>query len=175
MEWGFNGSHQSLSRTWWDLKDRHESDFILEIVKDILKKLCPAVPSGNTDFLVGVACRLKKMDSLLDIGLDDVLTIGIWGMGGIGKTTIALEVFDRIKDKFQASAFIDIEEEFLGNGIVQLQKHLHQASWNIEVDVWKDMDYARMNLLRNKMRSRRVLIVLDNVDKLDHIEALVGS
>ncbi|XP_048318855.1 disease resistance protein Roq1 isoform X1 [Ziziphus jujuba] len=166
----------NLSRFRWDLKDRRESDFVQEIVKDVYEKLCPAIPSGNTDFLVGMACRMEKMDSLLDIGLDDVRTVGIWGMGGIGKTTIAHEVFDRIKDKFQASAFIDIKEEFLGNSTVQLQKHVHQILWNnIEDDTWEDIDYARMNLLRNKMRSRRVLIVLDDVDKLDHIESLVGS
>nr|XP_015895955.1 disease resistance protein Roq1-like [Ziziphus jujuba var. spinosa] len=129
----------NLSRSRWDLKERRESDFIQEIVKDVYEKLCPAIPSGNTDFLVGMACRMEKMDSLLDIGLDDVCTVGIWGMGDIGKTTIAREVFYRIKDKFQASAFIDIKEEFLGNTAVQLQKHLHQILWsNIEVGSWKE-------------------------------------
>ncbi|KAH7516745.1 hypothetical protein FEM48_Zijuj10G0167500 [Ziziphus jujuba var. spinosa] len=52
--------------------------------------------------------RMEKMDSLLDIELDDVRLIGIFGTQGIGKTTLAHQVFERVKHKFDAgyTAFI---------------------------------------------------------------------
>ena len=61
----------------------------------------------------------------LRMGLNDVHFIGIWGMGGIGKTTIAQVLYDRIRCHFAGSSFLANVREKSGNGgLVTLQKQL---------------------------------------------------
>ncbi|KAH7516754.1 hypothetical protein FEM48_Zijuj10G0168400 [Ziziphus jujuba var. spinosa] len=120
--------------------------------------------------------RMKKMDSLLDIELDDVRIIGIFGSQGIGKTTLAHQVFERVKHKFDAgyTAFIaNVSEECQKNGTVHLQKRLYKEHFKIQGYVRNDG--PGKNLLRRRLHSKRVLIVLDDVDSSKQIQDLVGN
>jgi replication-associated recombination protein RarA len=42
------------------------------------------------------------MNSYIGIGVDDVRFVGIWSMPGIGKTTLARAVYERIAREFEA-------------------------------------------------------------------------
>ncbi|KAF3432363.1 hypothetical protein FNV43_RR27103 [Rhamnella rubrinervis] len=158
----------------WDIKERHETEVIQEIVKEILKDLTQTFSIGDNE-LVGMDSRTKKMDLFLDIDLNDIRTIGVWGMGGIGKTTVAREVFRKIKANFDASCFIDnVREEFVKNGILHLQNLLYK---NLVLDNEGNIYNYDMGVaaLRKRLNSKRVLIILDDVDRLEQIEALVGN
>ena len=120
--------------------------------------------------------HMKKMDLVLGIGSFDVRIMGIWGMAGIGKTTLAHEVFKRISNEFEASAFIDnVRERFeKTNGKLHIQKRLYRSLLNIN-DGSKHEDHMAIDVLRTRLRSRKMLIVLDDVDKLEQIEDLIGQ
>ncbi|XP_031267568.1 TMV resistance protein N-like [Pistacia vera] len=63
-----------------------------ELIKDILKKLndkCSEIDKN----LVGLDLKIEKIENLLRTG---VCTLGIWGIGGIGKTTLVDAVFRKI-------------------------------------------------------------------------------
>ncbi|XP_057989351.1 disease resistance-like protein DSC1 [Hevea brasiliensis] len=85
-----------------------DSKLIEQIVNHTLKKLDDLVISSDywNDGLVGINSRVKDVEELLCLELVDVRRIGIWGMGGIGKTTIASKIFERIWNQFQGRCFI---------------------------------------------------------------------
>ncbi|GMN43213.1 hypothetical protein TIFTF001_012413 [Ficus carica] len=81
----------------WSTQDsRPESELVEKIVGDIIKKLKNMAPHIAFEGLVGVHQPVQQIESLLDIGSDDVRIIGIWGMAGIGKTTLAHAIFDKL-------------------------------------------------------------------------------
>jgi ABC-type dipeptide/oligopeptide/nickel transport system ATPase subunit len=64
------------------------------------------------------------MMTFLSIVLDDVRYLGIYGMGGIGKTTLSKAIYERVSHQFEASCCIaGIREESRStHGLVYLKK-----------------------------------------------------
>ena len=58
--------------------------------------------------LVGMDSPIQELEShLLLNSFDDVRAIGICGMGGIGKTTLATSLYTKVSNQFDACCFID--------------------------------------------------------------------
>ncbi|KAJ9182805.1 hypothetical protein P3X46_006757 [Hevea brasiliensis] len=159
----------------WDLQDRDESDFIHEIVKDIISKLGRS-GTDITKGLVGMESRLEKMRSYMDIGQSNkVKIIGVWGMGGIGKTTITSVVYKQMYSQFDGSSFLeDVRETSKAhNGLASLQSKLLSAILNRDLKVY-DV-YKGTDEIRKRLYHKKVLIILDDVDELQQLECLIGK
>ena len=153
---------------------RNESEVIEEIVNEI-SNILESTSSSIIEDLVGIDLRIEKLLEYLDIGsLEDVRTIGICGEEGIGKTTLAEKAFIKIKDKFEANCFVSsVRNEHERHGLVHLQKLLHKSLLKSEANI--PTFRIGINILRNRLCNKKVLIVLDDVAKLDEIEKIVGK
>ena len=124
------------------------------------------------DNLVGIDSRLKEMDLRLDMESDAVRIVGIYGMGGIGKTTIARVIYNNLSSKFECMSFL---ENIRGRGLPHLQNQLLG-------DILGGEGIQNINcvshgaiMIKSILSSKRVFIVLDDVDNLVQLEYLLRN
>ncbi|CAN6555779.1 unnamed protein product [Malus baccata var. baccata] len=149
-----------------------EPELIREILETVRNEVCPLSlePEEN---LVEVNSKLKQLDVLLELESNDVLFIGIWGMSGIGKTTIAKASYKRIRHKFEVKSFQErVREDSKAHGLAGVQRKLSSSLMNRNIQDWNDCEAARM---RYFLLQKKVLIILDDVDDSSQLEKLCGN
>ncbi|CAI9282580.1 unnamed protein product [Lactuca saligna] len=163
----------------WELKNTangHEAKFIQKIVEELSLELHSI--SFNIDKkLVGMESRMKEVVSSLRIGFDDVCMMGIKGMGGGGKTTLARAVFDQISFQFEGKSFVENVREVSTasfSGLKTLQNQILSDVLN-DKGINVNSVYDGKHVIKRMMPNRKVLVVLDDVDHIDQLEALAGE
>ncbi|XP_059064635.1 disease resistance protein RUN1-like [Cryptomeria japonica] len=105
----------------------------------------------------------------------EVIKVGIWATGGIGKTTFAKAVYNQIYTDFEAASFLfnvgTAAKE--SRGLTNLQKKILKdlSKYGGEVD---SIDEG-ISLFRYHLRGKSVLLILDDVDAVVQLNALLGD
>ncbi|XP_062074361.1 TMV resistance protein N-like [Humulus lupulus] len=157
---------------WSTHQIRSESKLIEAIVEDIIKKLKSMSSSSAWLELAGIQRRMKQVESMLCLNSssDRVIVVGLWGMGGIGKTTLARAVFDKISHQFEGCCFLsNVREEWdHGRKKYDLQKKLFLELLDEESKSMKMLSFFD----RDRLLYKKVLIVLDDANDSEQLDFL---
>ncbi|XP_047152030.1 putative disease resistance protein At4g11170 isoform X2 [Vigna umbellata] len=141
----------------WDSRTHRDEAHVIEnVVNDVLQKLhlrCPTELKGPVENEEN--CRN------VELLLKSCRVIGIWGMGGIGKSTIAKILFAKHFPQYDHVCFVTNAKEY------SLDK-LFSTILKEEVSA-KNVVGSSFHMRR--LRSKKVFIVLDDVD-MDSFEPL---
>uniref|UniRef100_A0A7N2N3H8 TIR domain-containing protein n=1 Tax=Quercus lobata TaxID=97700 RepID=A0A7N2N3H8_QUELO len=155
-----------------NLRKCFESTFMEEIIKDIFNKLDLAYFRVAT-YPVGIESRLQGLDRLLSRDSGDVCMVGILGIGGMGKTTMAKAIYNLLHSEFEESCFLgDVRETAKQpDGLIKLQKKILSS---VQVNDGRKISHVDQGtmVIKERVWSKRVLLVLDDVDHQEQLDKL---
>ncbi|CAN6699485.1 unnamed protein product [Malus baccata var. baccata] len=151
----------------------HEAKLIREIVGKIITKWLPSANELNVaKHPVGINSRIQDIiNQLSGGGSNDVVMVGIWGMGGLGKTTAAKAIYNQIHHKFQFKSFLANVSEY---DLVDLQGKLVSDILKQTKSKITSVD-GGISLIKNHLQRRSALVIIDNVDKVEQLNAIAGN
>lgn len=143
---------------------------IEEIVEGISNQLFVMQPVDFSD-LVGMDDHMKRLKPLLSMeSEDEVRMIGIWGMGGIGKTTIARCLFNRFSRLFPARCFLkNVSKICREHGVSYLRGKFLSTTLCLSENSSVELGHQE---IKARFGNRKVFVVLDNVDDIKQVHAL---
>ncbi|KAA8529497.1 hypothetical protein F0562_033704 [Nyssa sinensis] len=159
----------------WDSRIWEEPLLIQSLVKKVLTKLSN-IPLGVAKFPVGLNSRLETLLRMLDVKANGVHIVGFYGMGGVGKTTLAKALYNKLVIHFKKRSFISHvrETSLQHNGLTSLQRKLIGDLSSSDLPSLNDVREGIISIKR-VIHEEPVLLVLDDVDNKNQLNALAGE
>ncbi|WZZ30072.1 hypothetical protein YC2023_013473 [Brassica napus] len=157
----------------WD----NEAKMIEDVATDVANKLFNSTPPRDLDEFIGMEAHMNKISPVLRTDLDEVRMIGIWGPAGIGKTTIARCLFNQLSHSFQHSVFLmNVKAMYtppICSDDYNVKLHLQQKLLS-QLTSQKEEDFkiSHLGVARERLNDKKVLVVLDDVDRLVQLQAM---
>ncbi|XP_052477575.1 disease resistance protein RPV1 isoform X2 [Gossypium raimondii] len=147
--------------------DRPETEYIKDIVEYVIKKLMSSKFRSASAELIGIDYQKKTILRLIE--KEDSRLIGLWGQGGIGKTTLSDVIYNEISCKFEDSCFLlNVREKLKKQGMESLRNEL--LSKLLKQAIHVDTPSIGSTLIQERLSNKRVLVVLDDVNDSDQID-----
>ncbi|KAH9305928.1 hypothetical protein KI387_010332, partial [Taxus chinensis] len=146
---------------------------LLKNIVNIVLKIMEKVPFEVAKHPVGLDDAIKDFTKSTE-SEKNVQIVGIVGMGGSGKTTLAKELYNRKYSSFQSSSFVfEVRDAAARHILHDKQKKLLQDLGATYLS-FDNIEEGR-GILSSHLRSLCVFIILDDVDHEDHLHALLPA
>ncbi|CAN0838896.1 Disease resistance protein L6 [Linum grandiflorum] len=159
----------------WHIKTKEEEVDVADVVSGVVwSHLNKNNNTLETDELVGIDDHVEQVVDMLDLGSEGVNLVGVHGMGGIGKTTVATAVYNKVSTCFDRYSFVeDIREtQKQTDGVLVLQNKL--LSNILRTDSVGSIVEAK-KIIRERVTQFKILVVLDDVDEKFNFEEVLGN
>ncbi|XP_014492694.1 TMV resistance protein N-like [Vigna radiata var. radiata] len=155
----------------WNVTDfRHDAQLV-EVAVSRVQTLLGYGDLSHAEFPIGLESHVKKVVGSIENHSAKVCMVGIWGMGGSGKTTIAKAIYNRIYRQFIGKSFIEnIRQE---NRHVDLQNKVIYQALKFKFKV--KSDWMGRSIIENKLSRKKLLIVLDDVNEFWQLANVCGN
>ncbi|TQD83681.1 hypothetical protein C1H46_030756 [Malus baccata] len=170
---------EAANLSGFDLKNTengHEAKLIKKIIYENLWKWLPRTKKLHVaKFPVGINSRVQEIITYLSSGEGNkVLMVGIWGMGGLGKTTAAKAIYNQIHHEFEFKSFLsDVSDTTSKYGRAYLQEKLISGILDQKCSI-SSVDEG-IGLIEEQFSHRRVLVIMDNIDGMEQLNAIAGN
>ncbi|CAN1333568.1 Disease resistance protein L6 [Linum perenne] len=161
----------------WHVKSNDEQGVVAdEVSADLWSRLSTENLTLETGELVGIDDHVEAIVEKLSLDSKCVIVVGLHGMGGIGKTTIAKAVYNNISSRFNRCCFVENVRETQGHedGVVALQKKLVSEILRMG-SIGFTHDSGGRKMIKERVSRFKSLIVFDDVDEKFKFHDVLGS
>ncbi|XP_061376473.1 disease resistance protein Roq1-like [Gastrolobium bilobum] len=153
----------------------YEHVFIRNIIERVSRKLNRPLLQ-IADYPIGLEARIRNALSVMGAEFDNkVNMLGIHGIGGIGKSTIARAIYNLIAHQFEGSCFLaNIREKSTRHGLEQIQETMLCELIGERNFKLGDVNQG-IQILKERLQQKKVLLILDDVDKREQLQATAGG
>ncbi|CAN1174386.1 Disease resistance protein L6 [Linum perenne] len=158
----------------WHIKTTDEEVDVADVVSGVVwSHLSKNNNELKTDELVEIDDQVKQVVDMLDLNSQGVKVVGLHGMSGIGKTTLAIAVYNKVSTCFHRYSFVkDIRETQKQHGVLALQKNLIYDILRMD-SVGSTVEAKR--IIRERVTQFKILVVLDDVDENFNFKEVLGN
>jgi len=129
-----------------------------------------------TQFPIGLESHAEKVIRCIENHSTKVCMLGIWGMGGSGKTTFAKAIYNRIYRPFIGKSYIENIEK-VRNPVYGTHVHLQEKLlYNVlKTDLEVESVAMGRTIIETELSRRKLLIVLEDVNEFGQLANLCGN
>lgn len=128
------------------------------------------IPLYVAKYPTGLEGKVKDVENIVSLlrqsGKPQVL--GMVGLCGVGKSTLAKELFNRHRSGYRRSSFLS---DVRSTSLLDLQRKLLTSLTGSDMLI--DNIDEGINMLKAHLPSSQALIILDDVDDLNQVDALL--
>ncbi|XP_059064013.1 disease resistance protein RPV1 isoform X2 [Cryptomeria japonica] len=147
---------------------------LLKKIASCVLKVKDNVPLDVAKHPVGLQEIVQEFEMKMLQSAEGVHIVGIWGMGGSGKTTLAKELYNKRSSSIERPSFIFDVRDSAAKGLLQNKQIQLLKDLGVENVTFDNTEHGKA-ILKRHLRYVKVFIVVDDVDGVDQLDALLPT